>query len=265
MAAVIGILDSGLGGLTVARRLEALLPGADLIYLGDTARFPYGNKSIGRIADRVRLGMDMLKGRGAELIVLACGTGSAAWLSSGKQKPDVRVVDAVTAAVDRVLTLVRCRRIGVVGTPAFVRTGVFSRMLGEKNPELRVHAQEAPLLVPLIEDGRLQRPEVRMIVKKYLHPLKVRQVDTLVLGCNHYGQVKQLMQRKIGSGTRLIDCASVVADSARASADRHLLPSQARRGTGGSRAYYLTDITDRSVAVGRKMFGRNLAFTPWEL
>ena len=259
MAAVIGILDSGLGGLTVARKLGTLLPGVDIIYFGDTARFPYGSRSTGTIADRVGQGMDFLQDRGARLIVLACVTSSAAWLAKGGPEPDVPVVDAVTSTVNRTLGLARCRSIGVVGTLATVQTGVFEKLIRQQDPEAKVYAYAAPLLVPLIEDNRPDRPETRMIVKKYLHPLKVRQIDTLVMGCNQYVRVKQLMQRKIGKRVTMVDCVSAVTDSAKGYLDQHMQPA-VHPGANGSRVYYLTDLTDGMVSVGKKTFGRDLTF-----
>lgn len=257
MAATIGILDSGLGGLTVAHKLDTLLPNADILYFGDTARFPYGGRSTGIIAGQVERGLDVLKEKGADLIVLACATGSAAWLAGGGQEKGVPVVDAVTATVDRLMALKACRRIGVVGTPVTVQTGVFESLISAQDPAARVYSYALPLLVPMIEEGRLDRPEARMIVKKYLHPLKVRQIDTLVLGCNHFVMVKQLMQRKIGKRTMLVDCVGAVADSTLEYVKGHMSQA-AQPGEGGSRSYYLTDLTDRMVSVGKKMFGRNL-------
>ena len=141
---------------------------------------------------------------------------------------------------------------------------MFDRLLKETIPAARVHAYAAPLLVPLIEDGRLQKPETRLIVKKYLDPLKVREVDTLIMGCNYYGLAQPLMQRKIGKRARMVDCASAVAAFATAYADRHM-PFAALKEPGGSRTYFLTDLTDRIQAVGRNMYGRNLAFLACEL
>jgi len=257
MAATIGILDSGLGGLTVARKLDAQLPGADILYFGDTACFPYGGRSTGIIAGQIEQGIDYLKEKGADLIVLACVTGSAVWLAGGGQDAGVPVVDAVTATVDRVMALEACRRIGVVGTPVTVQTGVFDRLISEHNPAARVYSNALPLMVPLIEEGRLDSPETRMIVKKYLHRLKVRQIDTLVMGCNHFVMVKQLMQRKIGKRTVLVNCVNAVADSTLEYVKGHM-PQAAQPEEGGSRSYYLTDLTGWMAPVAKKMFGRNL-------
>lgn len=259
MTAVIGILDSGVGGLSVAGKLEALLPNVSMTYLGDTARFPYGLRSAPKIVRRVEQGIDFLKDRGADLIVLACVTSSAAWITNRDRKPGVPVVDAVTSAVDQVLKLPRCGSIGVVGTPATIQTGAFTDMIRQKDPDARVYAYATPLLVPLVEDNRLDRPETRMIVKKYLHPLKVRKIDALIMGCNHYNRMDQLMQRKIGKRTTLVDCAIAVADSAAECAEHHLQQGT-HPGAGGSRVYYLTDLTDGVLSIGQKMFGRHLTF-----
>ena len=256
---MIGILDSGLGGLTAARLLENQLPEMDITYLGDTARFPYGSKSTDTIAEHVGQGIDFLVGRGADLIVLACVTSSSAWLATGGRKSIVPVVDAVTPAVNRVLTLPASRRIGVVGTQAAVRNRVFADLIRQQDPSAKVYEYDAPLLVPLIEDGWLARPETRMIVKKYLHPLKVRQIDALVMGCNHYALVKQIIQRKISKRTTLVDCVSSVADSAKRYVDLHMRTGVLNR-VNGSRTYYLTDLTYPIENKGKKMFGRDLTF-----
>lgn len=259
MGTMIGVLDSGLGGLTVARLLVNQLPEMDITYLGDTARFPYGSRSTGTIVNHVGQGIDFLMTRGAELIVLACVTSSAAWLATGGRKSIVPVVDAVTAAVNRVLTLPACRRIGVVGTQAAVRNRVFENLIRQQTPAAKIYECDTPLLVPLVEDGWLDRPETRMIVKKYLHPLKVRQIDALVMGCNHYAQVKQIFQRKISKRTTLVDCVSSVADSAKEYVDLHMRKRVPKR-VNGSQTYYLTDLTDSIVNKGKKMFGRDLTF-----
>ena len=152
--------------------LESQLPDMDFIYLGDTARFPYGSKSTGNIADHVGQGIDFLVSKGAGFIVLACVASSAAWLAAGGRTSTVPVVDAVTSAVDQVLALPTCRRIGVIGTQAAVRSGMFVDLIRQQAPAIKVYEYEAPLLVPLIEHQWLDRPETRMIVKKYLHPFK---------------------------------------------------------------------------------------------
>jgi glutamate racemase len=257
MGLTIGILDSGLGGLTVARKLDTLLPGADILYFGDTACFPYGGRSTGIIEGQVERGIDYLKEEGADLIVLACVTGSAAWLARGGRNAGVPVVDAVTATVERVMALKTCRRIGVVGTSVTVQTGVFDRLIRAQDPAARVYSCALPLLVPLIEEGRLDSPETRMIVKKYLHPLKVRQIDTLVMGCNYFVMVKPLMQRKIGKRNKLVDCVDATADSTLEYVKAHM-PRAVQAREGGSRLYCLTDLTERMAAVGKEMFGRNL-------
>ncbi|MBW2676194.1 MAG: glutamate racemase [Deltaproteobacteria bacterium] len=262
---MIGILDSGTGGLTVARALGDLLPGMDMTYLGDTGRFPYGSRSSEKINAYVDQGVDFLVEKGAELIVFACVTSSAALLGRPGRSFAVPFVDAVTPTVDRLLALPTCRRIGVVGTEATVRSGVFDVLINKRDPAARIYARSAPLLVPLIEDGRLDRPETRMIAKKYLHPLKVRQVGALVMACNHYRLIRPLLQRKIGKRAKVVDCVSAVADSVKKYAEQHMRGGGGQAGAGGSRTYYLTDITGRIASIGKMMFGRNLTFQYCEL
>lgn len=264
MGGMIGILDSGTGGLMVARGLGELLPDVDMTYLGDTGRFPYGNRSTDKIVAYVEQGVDFLVGKGAALIVIACMTSSAALLRRPGKTFAVPVVDAVAPAVSQALALSTSRKIGVVGTEAAVRHHLFEKLIQAQDPRAGVYAYAAPLLVPLIEEGRLDRPETRMIVKKYLRPLKVRQVDVLIMGCNHYALIKQLMQRKIGRRAKMVDGAAAVVDGAKIYIERHMRPG-GQAGRSGSRAYYLTDMTGRIQAAGEMIFGRSLAFQTCEL
>jgi len=259
MATVIGIFDSGLGGLRVARALGDALPGTDMIYLGDTGRFPYGGRRAARIAACVDQGIRFLADRGATLIVLACVAGSAAWLRRSGGTSSVPVVDAVTSSVERLGQFPRCRRIGIIGTEAAVRDGVFDELIKQRHPEARVYARATPLLVPLIENGWEGRPETRMIVKKYLHPLKTRRVDALVMGCSYYSPARDLIQRKIGKRTLVVDSSAGVS----AYAEKLLRSRVQEEGAGGAQAtrtYYLTEITGGTASAGKKMFGRNLSF-----
>lgn len=259
---MIGIFDSGLGGLTVARALLDAMPETGLIYLGDTARFPYGERSTGSIAARVDQGITFLTEKGARMILLACTASSAAWLLRSDETCTVPVVDAVTACVEGLSEYPLSRRVGVIGTEAAVREGLFEEMIRRRNPDAGVYALAAPLLVPLIAAGWVDRPETRMIVKKYLHPLKVKQVDALILGCNYYSAIKKLIQHKIGKRTSLVDGSSAVAAQAVKSARTR---AAALGGAQGTRAYYLTDITQSIAATGKKLFGRHLTFRPCRL
>jgi len=256
---MIGILDSGLGGLGVARALEEHLPGLDMTYLGDTGRAPYGGRSADKIMAYVDQGVDFLIKKRVEIMVFACTTLSSVVLSNPGRTYAVPFLDAVTPAVNRALELSRSHRIGVIGPEAVVRSRVFEKQIKGLDPVAKIYGKSAPLLVPLIEDGRLDRPETRMVVKKYLHPLKVRQVDVLIMGCNHYTLIKRTMQSKIGKRAKVVDSARTVADCAKRYFEQHGRIGE-KTGGKGSRAYYLTDITERIQSTGKMLYGSNITF-----
>ena len=203
---IIGVFDSGLGGLTVLKYFLESLPNYNYIYLGDNARLPYGSKSPETIYEYAREAADFLFARGCNLIIIACNTASAQALRRLQQEylpkkyPDRRILGVIKPLVESV-SKKRFKEIGVLGTKATVNSGAYEHELKKIHPEVIVHQQSAPLLVPLIEEGWLKRPETKMILKKYLHPLKTKQVDALILACTHYPflykEVVKIMGRRI--------------------------------------------------------------------
>lgn len=208
---MIGIFDSGVGGMTVARAIEQLCPGYPLIYLGDLARSPYGSKSPDRIREYARHNTEFLLRQGAKLLVIACNSAAsvaATWLR--EQYPQI-IIDVIQPAVDRAAAVSQSGRIGIIGTRATINSGIYEQRLHEAFPESKVHSQACPLLVPLVEEGWLDRRETKMIVRKYIHPLRSKQIDTLILGCTHYPLLKKAIAPRIGRKVRLIDSSVEVA------------------------------------------------------
>ncbi|MFZ5563848.1 MAG: glutamate racemase, partial [Thermodesulfobacteriota bacterium] len=182
---MIGIFDSGLGGLTVARAVMDELAGYDILYFGDTARTPYGAKSAQTVIKYALENTELLLARGAKMVVMACNTASSVATEEIVSRFDIPVFEVITPAVNLAAGLSKTGVIGVIGTRATVNSGVYEKKILQQRPDARVWSQACPLLVPLVEEGWLKKPETAMIVKKYLHPLKTRQVDTLILGCTH--------------------------------------------------------------------------------
>jgi glutamate racemase len=209
---MIGIFDSGIGGLTVVRAIMGALPGYDIVYFGDTARTPYGNKSSATVIEYSLQNTDFLINQGAKLIVMACNTASSVATESVKMNFNTPTHEVITSAVKNALKATRKSTIGVIGTRATISSGIYEKKIREANPEAKVFSTACPLLVPLVEEGWLKKPETRMIVKKYLHPLKVKQVDTLILGCTHYPLLKSIIQHKIGKKVQIIDSSISVAE-----------------------------------------------------
>ena len=193
---MIGIFDSGIGGLTVVRAIMDELPGYDLVYFGDTARTPYGTKSRQTVIDYSLQNTEFLIKQGAKMIVMACNTASSVATESLKKNFNLPIYEVITPAVRLALEKTQKSVIGVIGTRATINSGIYEKKIKKQNPNARVYSAACPLLVPLVEEGWLKKPETRMIVKKYLHPLKVRQIDTLILGCTHYPILKSIIQQK---------------------------------------------------------------------
>lgn len=212
---MIGIFDSGIGGLTVVRALMDELPGYDMIYFGDTARTPYGSKSEKTVIDYSLENTEFLIRQGAKMIVMACNTASSLATEALRANFQLPIFEVITPAVILALKETKKAAIGVIGTRATIASGIYEKKIKEQNPDARVFSAACPLLVPLVEEGWLKKPETRMIVKKYLHPLKTRQIDALILGCTHYPLLKSIIQHKIGARVRVISSSTAVAGQIR--------------------------------------------------
>ncbi|MGB9761266.1 MAG: glutamate racemase [Caldimicrobium sp.] len=211
---MIGVFDSGLGGLTVVKELLQKLPNYKILYFGDTARTPYGTKSAETVTRYAIENTEFLLEKGAKLIVVACHTVSSTAIPVLKERfKGVPFFEVVTPSFKKALQLTRKKIIGLIGTRTTVESGIYQRLFAEVDPEIKLIANPAPLLVPLIEEGWLNKPETRKIVKKYLIPLKMRGIDTLILGCTHYPLIKKVIAEKAGKRIKLVDPSEEVAES----------------------------------------------------
>jgi glutamate racemase len=211
---VIGVFDSGLGGLTVVKELLQKLPNYKILYFGDTARTPYGTKSAETVTRYAIENTEFLLEKGAKLIVVACHTVSSTAIPVLKERfKGVPFFEVVTPSFKKALQLTRKKIIGLIGTRTTVESGIYQRLFAEVDPEIKLIANPAPLLVPLIEEGWLNKPETRKIVKKYLIPLKMRGIDTLILGCTHYPLIKKVIAEKAGKRIKLVDPSEEVAEA----------------------------------------------------
>ena len=189
---MIGVFDSGFGGLTILKAFLKKLPEYDYIYLGDNARTPYGNKSQDVIHEYTRQAVEFLFRKECVLIILACNTASTKALRKIQQEllpakyPDRRVLGVIIPLAEAGVETARCGRIGVIGTRATIESKVYEQELGKLSPQLKIFGQACPLLVPLVEEGWVGKPETNMILKKYLYRLKRQKIDTLILGCNSF-------------------------------------------------------------------------------
>jgi glutamate racemase len=201
--APIGIFDSGVGGLTVARAIRAQLPQESLVYIGDTAHSPYGPKPIADVRRYSLEVLDTLVDQGVKMLVIACNTASAAMLRDARERYDVPVVEVIGPAVRRAVSTTRNGRIGVIGTVGTIGSRAYQDML-EVNERLQVFTAACPRFVEFVEAGITGTPEVLAVAEDYLAPLRDAEVDTLVLGCTHYPFLRGAISYVMGDGVSLV-------------------------------------------------------------
>lgn len=254
---MIGIFDSGVGGMTVAKAVEQLLPEKNLVYFGDLARTPYGSKSAETICKYARQDTEFLLNKGAKIIIIACNTAASVASDLLQAEFPVPVFEVITPAIEKALSVSLSNRIGVIGTRATIKSNIYEAKIKEARPEAKVFSQPCPLLVPLVEEGWLDKRETRMIIRRYLHPLKHKGVDTLVLGCTHYPLLKHLISPRIGRQVKVIDSSTAVADMVKKYLQNHPEVDKSLA-TGGENSYYVSDVTDAARMTAQRIFGRKL-------
>jgi glutamate racemase len=252
----IGIFDSGIGGLTVLKEVISQLPHEDTVYLGDTARVPYGIRSQSTVIKYSYQNADFLIRKGIKALVVACNTVSAVGLEELKKRlaiPVIGVIEPGAAAAAKATTK---DRIGVIGTEATINSGAYQDLLRNIIHGATIIAQPCPLFVPLVEEGWTDGSITKEIIKKYLKTFKRRHVDTLVLGCTHYPLLKQLIGEYLGDETVLIDSAVETAKEARrVLGSGGILRSGGKKGT---RSFFVTDSPDRFRDVGEMFLGETI-------
>jgi glutamate racemase len=254
---MIGIFDSGIGGLTVVKALMEHLSGYDIIYFGDTARTPYGTKSSETVKKYALENTDFLLSKGAKIIVIACNTASSVATESVAENFDIPIFEVITPAVELSINTSRKLCIGIIGTRATIKSGIYEKKIQEMEPKAKVYSKACPLLVPLAEEGWLKKPETKMIVKKYLHPLKVRQIDTLILGCTHYPLLKDIIQKKIGKKVHIIDSSIAVASNVKAFLKNNNEVDNMLSKKGRHR-FFVSDVTEQFEKTATSMLKRNI-------
>ena len=205
--APIGVFDSGIGGLTVAREIMRNLPSEKIVYFGDTARLPYGNKSKETIIRFSRQITRFLLRQDVKAIVIACNTASAFALETLKKEIDIPVIGVIAAGAAVAASVTKNRRVGVIGTVGTIGSGIHAEHLHRLDPEIEVIGKACPLFVPLAEEGWLDDPVTEAVAHRYLDSLKERDIDTLILGCTHYPLLRSLIGRVMGSHVRLVNPA----------------------------------------------------------
>lgn len=253
----IGVFDSGLGGLTSLRELQAVLPGENLIYFGDTGRVPYGGKGRETILRYARQNVAFLRSFDPKAIVVACGTVSANALTELKVENELPIFGVVSPAAHRAAEVTRNGRVGLVATAASIRSGAYEREIAAIDSGITVYPRACPLFVPLVENGRF-RPGDRvaeLIVAEYLSPLRERGVDTLVLGCTHYPLLTDVIRAFMGPAITLVDSGAACADRAAHRLGEKGLLAQREK---GSARYFVSDSSEDFTRLAEIFLGREI-------
>ena len=256
--AAIGIFDSGLGGLTVASAIASHLPNENIVYLGDTARVPYGTRSPATVVRYARKNVSFLKEQGIKMVVVACNTVSAQGLGGLADGSLLPVIGVIRPGAKVALSESYGGDIAVLGTRATIRSNAYELAIHEVQPNRRVYQIACPLFVPLIEEGWLENDVTRQIAHSYLAPLANTNVDTVVLGCTHYPLLarvlRDVLDEVLGPHVTMVDSATAVAQSTEALLAKMNL---SRRTRGGVHKFYVTDAPDRVASVAGQFWSED--------
>jgi len=256
----IGIFDSGVGGLTVARAVMERLPFENIVYFGDTARVPYGVKSPDTVARFARQIARFLLRQDVKMLIIACNTMAAVALDAVCALSDVPVLEVIDAGARTALARTKNRRIGIIGTPSTIASGAYPAAIKRHKPEgIFLASLACPLFVPLVEEGWLDHPVTRLTAEEYLTPLLAQNIDTLILGCTHYPLLKPLLGSVMGPTVSLVDSAEAIALQVSVLLDEMGLKNPGPGERGAPRhVFHVTDVPQRFQEIGERFLGRPL-------
>jgi glutamate racemase len=264
----IGIFDSGLGGLIILKEIIKKLPQYDYIYLGDSARVPYGNRSQETIYEFTQQAVDFLFKQDCQLIIIACNTASSEALRKIQQEwlpqnyPDRRVLGVIRPVVEKAAK-VSSKKIGVIGTKGTISSNAYVKEIAKLNPKFEVIQQATPLLVPLIEEDWLKSDVTKKVLRKYLKKLKDAKIDTLILGCTHYPVLFKQIQGIMGK-IKVLHSGEIEVDSLTDYLQRH--PEiETKLDKNQNYKFYVTDVSEHYQELAEKWFGSGMKFEKIEL
>lgn len=249
----IGIFDSGLGGLTVAKEIFRLLPSEDVIYFGDTGRYPYGPRSKDIIIEFSEQDTRFLLEQGVKMIVVACNTASALALPVIDERFDIDMLGVTKPGAISAVKSTKNGKVGIIGTTGTISSDVYAREINHLDPKIKVFSLACPLFVHLVEEGYLDKPASKLIAEDYLGPFRTNGIDTLVLGCTHYPLLKDTIREVLGDKVVLVDSAEETAQSVY----RHLMQQDMLREktTDVQHKFYVSDLPDRFNQVAKHFLG----------
>ena len=252
----IGIFDSGLGGLTVVKAVRKVMPNESIIYFGDTARVPYGNKSPELIKSYSLQIADFLINHETKIIIVACNTATALALETLKHKFNIPVIGVVNPGVDAALKVTSNSKIGVIGTLSTIGSDVYKNELVKRNGSIQVTSTPCPLFVPLAEEGWLDGPATKIIAEQYLETIKEANVDTLILGCTHYPLLTEVIQEVTTPKVHLVDSAHAMAVNASEELHKKQLLTDSK--SKGKLKLFVSDLPARFETVANRFLGEEI-------
>lgn len=252
----LGFFDSGVGGLTVVRAVQELLPAENIVYLGDTARLPYGSKSPETIRQFADQDVRFLLEHGVKAIVVACNTATAHALPQLREQYRVPILGVIEPGVEAALADPLAERIGVIATRGTIESHAYQHALAQRRTGLLIYGQATPLLVPLVEENWLDHPATREVLTTYLEPLLSKGIDTLMLACTHYPLLVPALRELLPAGVRLVDSATTCAEHLQRELGR--LDWLAPAGQAATLEIYLTDLSEQF----EELAGRFLSKAP---
>lgn len=252
----IGMFDSGLGGLTVMKQIAKLMPHEHIVYFGDTARLPYGNKSPETIVRYSVENTIFLMQQEIKALLVACNTASSYAVSMLEKIFNIPIIGTIDPCAKKAMATTRNNKIGLLGTYATIQSGRFQEVIAKQLPDARVFGAACPLLVPLVEEQMLTHDITRLMIKEYLAPLKKEKIDTLILGCTHYPLLGQLIQEELGGGVVIVDAAHATAEALKNILEENKLYTHCEK-TPEYR-YFVTDDPEKFQKSGRIFFGKPL-------
>ena len=251
----IGVFDSGLGGLTVVREIRQILPTEDIVYLGDTARIPYGTRSRETVIKFALEDAQFLVKQNVKCLIIACNTASAFAKNAVKKSVQLPVFDVISAGSYDAVKKSKTKRIGVIGTRGTIGSQAYQSSILKLDQSSSIFSYPCPLFVPFIEEGEIKGKLIQNLVDRYLTPFKDKHIDTLVLGCTHYPIIEPLIKRRFNKVT-LVNPGEFLAKKLSKFLAQHDLLN--RKGNKGKMQYFVTDLTDRFVTVAGMFLGEKI-------
>ncbi len=252
----IGMFDSGVGGLTVLKEVRALLPHERIVYFGDTARLPYGNKSPQTVTKYALESALFLLTRGIKLLVIACNTSSAFALNILQKKLPVPVIGVIDPGAQEAVSHTKNGRIGVIGTKGTIKSMAYERSIKKISPRAVVISRSCPLFVPIVEEGLEDDEVAHLMAEKYLKDLKRSDIDVLVMGCTHYPALEKVIKKVMGKGVTIVHTGRETAKEVKNTLEKKRLLSDKPK---GGCEYFVTDAPGAFEEIGGRLLGERLA------